>query len=357
MPWKMTDEDDDYDGPWPEGDAMTTDEAREFFRFLHGEVPWNGTWFGEYAPGERGAYWWRKILNEAIAALAAPHKTDRWNIDVDDSDGSLLICKGEHDKDEKCETVRYVPASPRPDAPDLYWELHGLSKLLEGRGRIDEGETPDAYSTILDAMALARGPAPAAPESKGVLSMDGKPAAPVSAPARREDMEAFAAELRADPEKAKRFFTQAGIIGVGGKLTPAYGGQAQGEPGEIVPRVWREALRKLTFMARTSGGSGVPDEGLKSACAQAEDLLSRPYNYPPRADFKIVPIGPREPDTTMVICPACTSQFRAIPVEVQEEVARLRAALESMLENFEHGDLNDGEAAALDKARAALRGA
>ena len=50
---------------------MTTDEAREFFKFLNGEVPWNGTWFGEYAPGERGAYWWRKHLDEAIAALIA----------------------------------------------------------------------------------------------------------------------------------------------------------------------------------------------------------------------------------------------------------------------------------------------
>jgi hypothetical protein len=38
------------------------------------------------------------------------------------------------------------------------------------------------------------------------------------------------------------------------------------------------------------------------------------------------------------------------------DVARLRAALQFMLENFEHGDLNAGEAAALDKARDALRG-
>ncbi len=51
--------------------AMQIDEAREFIKFLHGAVPWNGTWFGEYAPGERGAYWWRKHLDEAIAALIA----------------------------------------------------------------------------------------------------------------------------------------------------------------------------------------------------------------------------------------------------------------------------------------------
>ena len=50
---------------------MQIDDAREFIKFLHGAVPWNGTWFGEYAPGERGAYWWRKHLDEAIAALIA----------------------------------------------------------------------------------------------------------------------------------------------------------------------------------------------------------------------------------------------------------------------------------------------
>ena len=50
---------------------MQIDEAREFIKFLHGAVPWNGTWFGEYAPGEKGAHWWRKHLDEAIAALIA----------------------------------------------------------------------------------------------------------------------------------------------------------------------------------------------------------------------------------------------------------------------------------------------
>jgi len=121
---------------------MQIDEARELIKFLHGAVPWNGTWFGECAPGERGAYWWRKHLDEAIAALIA---------------------------------------------------------------------------------------APAAPQ--------------------------------------------------------------QAEPVEIVPRVWREALRKLTFMARTSGGTPGPDEGLQTACAEAETLLSKPYNYPPAAPQQAEPVG------------------------------------------------------------------
>lgn len=35
-------------------------------------------------------------------------------------------------------------------------------------------------------------------------------------------------------------------------------------------------------------------------------------------------IGPTEPDDTMVICPVCTSQFRAIPLDVQRENESLR---------------------------------
>ena len=54
---------------------------------------------------------------------------------------------------------------------------------------------------------------------------------------------------------------------------PHYAAPQQAEPVEIVPRVWREALRKLTFMARTSGGTPGPDEGLQTACAEAETLL------------------------------------------------------------------------------------
>lgn len=43
---------------------------------------------------------------------------------------------------------------------DLYWRLHGLSKILEGSGLIDESQHPDAYSTILDAMTFVRGQQP-----------------------------------------------------------------------------------------------------------------------------------------------------------------------------------------------------
>ena len=47
---------------------------------------------------------------------------------------------------------------------DLYLRLHSLSKILEGSGVIDESQHPDAYSTILDAMAFIRGQQPVARE-------------------------------------------------------------------------------------------------------------------------------------------------------------------------------------------------
>lgn len=44
----------------------------------------------------------------------------------------------------------------RVDPEDLYWRLHALSKILEGSGRIDEGEHRDSYPTILDSMNFVR---------------------------------------------------------------------------------------------------------------------------------------------------------------------------------------------------------
>ena len=43
------------------------------------------------------------------------------------------------------------PAAAAED-DDLYWRLHAMSKSLEGAGRLDEHENPDAYATVLDAM-------------------------------------------------------------------------------------------------------------------------------------------------------------------------------------------------------------
>ena len=37
--------------------------STEMLKFLNGEGPLDGVWFGETHPTERGAYWWRKRLN------------------------------------------------------------------------------------------------------------------------------------------------------------------------------------------------------------------------------------------------------------------------------------------------------
>lgn len=52
---------------------------------------------------------------------------------------------------------------------------------------------------------------------------------------------------------------------------------AQPEPVQNVPRIWRNALRELAFMARTSGGTAGADVGLMAALMKAEALLKLPY--------------------------------------------------------------------------------
>ncbi|MBP7568106.1 MAG: hypothetical protein KA795_19080 [Burkholderiaceae bacterium] len=61
--------------------------------------------------------------------------------------------------------------------------------------------------------------------------------------------------------------------------TASVAGLVGAQPGavQVVPREWRNALRKLAFMARTSGGTAGPDAALMSALNEAEALLSMPY--------------------------------------------------------------------------------
>ena len=47
------------------------------------------------------------------------------------------------------------------------------------------------------------------------------------------------------------------------------------------------------------------------------------------------PMGPRTPDPTMVICPACTSQFTATPESVQAEVQRLKQERDGLKNRLE----------------------
>jgi hypothetical protein len=58
-----------------------------------------------------------------------------------------------------------------------------------------------------------------------------------------------------------------------------------------IPHEWRKVLRKLAFMARTSGGTVGHDSGLSAACEEAEALLSKPYATQPAAQPAPVPDG------------------------------------------------------------------
>jgi hypothetical protein len=49
------------------GEAVTPYSLQTVVRFLCGEGPMDGVWFGEPHPRERGKYWWRKYLRAATS--------------------------------------------------------------------------------------------------------------------------------------------------------------------------------------------------------------------------------------------------------------------------------------------------
>ncbi len=58
-------------------------------------------------------------------------------------------------------------------------------------------------------------------------------------------------------------------------------------------------------------------------CCKEQELLSY------QTEIRRNRVGPDKPDNTMVICPACVSQFVAIPVATREELSQLRAENEA----------------------------
>ena len=47
---------------------MTTITIDQVSKFLLGEAPLDGVWFGDKHPEKRGWFWWRKHLRDALAA-------------------------------------------------------------------------------------------------------------------------------------------------------------------------------------------------------------------------------------------------------------------------------------------------
>ena len=95
----------------------------------------------------------RKAAEQVLAWMEDPHMND-WH--YTESEQMYM------DMSEHITALRAALDAPQP-APqqaepvqDLYWRLHNLSKVLEGSGRIDQHDHPDAYKTILDAMVMAQ---------------------------------------------------------------------------------------------------------------------------------------------------------------------------------------------------------
>lgn len=87
----------------------------------------------------------RKKLEAALKAQAGEH-TRRWNIEPDGND--LLVCKGDHDKDEKCEYIRYTPSTPAAERPE---------SALERFNKFGANEEQDALERLRFFCSLAMG--------------------------------------------------------------------------------------------------------------------------------------------------------------------------------------------------------
>lgn len=72
--------------------------------------------------------------------------------------------------------------------------------------------------------------------------------------------------------------------------------QSEQQPVQSVPRAWRNTLRELAFMARTSGGTAGPDSGLMMALNKAEALLSLPYAPTAQPQQEPTSAQPEQPD-------------------------------------------------------------
>lgn len=70
-----------------------------------------GVWLNATADASLRADAAEAALATAREELVKAREIQRWNIEKDGSD--LLICDGNHDKGEKCDYVRYCPASER----------------------------------------------------------------------------------------------------------------------------------------------------------------------------------------------------------------------------------------------------
>ena len=107
-----------------------------------------------------------EALHAALAQQAEPVQAkfdevaaEQWKLRMVfyDENGEPLISR-QPEPDEIRAALAQQAEPVEDEANNLYWRLHGLSKALESSGRIDELDIPDAYATLLDAMAAVLRP-------------------------------------------------------------------------------------------------------------------------------------------------------------------------------------------------------
>lgn len=99
--------------------------------------------------------------NKMVAAMPVGELTDEQILDKAQIVGGLfdkLALSFQADDVLSFARAILAAASSQPpnDPEDLYWKLHSLSKSMEGSGRIDQHDNPEAYGTLLDAMNALR---------------------------------------------------------------------------------------------------------------------------------------------------------------------------------------------------------
>lgn len=100
------------------------------------------------------------------------------------------------------------------------------------------------------------------------------------------------------------------------------------EPGEVIHAQHGETGRMWTG-PRAQMPQGYAEVGILAACDHAGAYYDKSLGgyVCERCDTAGVAAPAQEPDDDMVICPGCVHQFRAVPINVQTELAMVRDAL------------------------------
>lgn len=91
---------------------MTTITIDQVSKFLLGEAPLDGVWFGDKHPEKRGWFWWRKHLRDALAAQPEHKHTEaevKALLDAGEKLATMRYSDGEFEQ-----YVRRILGVPKP---------------------------------------------------------------------------------------------------------------------------------------------------------------------------------------------------------------------------------------------------